>query len=385
MLVTYTAPNRAHHYAYATALARAGCLRAFVSGFSRFSPRAALPEVGDKLVRADHFQNIFLASHKLRVSGVISDELGYLSKIWMDHRSEKTARESDVFLFYNGAGLYTETRLATTNIVRIVEAVNSHVLVQERIIREEHVRLGVPFSGFHRREVARRVEEYESADAVLCPSEFVRQSFIDQGIPEDRLLKVTYGFTLQQSETRPLRDKEKFRVLYVGQISLRKGLRYLFQAFEQLRHPGKELWIVGPMTQRTGIEDLSIPAGACFLGVLKGDALARAYQGCDVFVLPTLEDGFALVMGEALSFGLPVIVTVHSGGADLFQDGVEGFLVPIRDPNSIAQKLQVLADDRDLLHQMSEAAGARAQALGGWETAGKMLVEALASVHKVHS
>ena len=66
-------------------------------------------------------------------------------------------------------------------------------------------------------------------------------------------------------------------MLYVGQISVRKGLRYLFEAFEKLRHPGKELWIVGPRTKVTGIADVTPPEGTKFLGILKGDDLAKAY------------------------------------------------------------------------------------------------------------
>src|SRR5271170_6815009 len=136
MLITYAAPNRSHHYFYAAALARAGCLKKFVCGFSRFSPRAPLPEVGDRLLRADHLQNLYLASLKMRLPSVISDELAYQSKIWIDRLAEHSARESDLFLFYNGAGLHTAGRLQSTGVIRAVEAVNCHVLVQERILRE---------------------------------------------------------------------------------------------------------------------------------------------------------------------------------------------------------------------------------------------------------
>ena len=383
MLVTYTAPNRAHHYAYATALAQAGCLRAFVCGFSRFSPRAPLPELGDRVIRADHVQNLYLASMRLRLPAAVSNELAYLSKILLDQMSERPARESDVFLFYSGAGLRTSARLQHTPTARVVEAVNTHVLVQERILREEHQYLRLPFRRFHGREVARRVREYETADAILCPSGFVKSSFVEQGIPADRVHTVPYGFSLQKSDSDAPPDGDVFRVLYVGQISVRKGLRYLFEAFEKLRHPGKELWIVGPKTKVTGIADVTPPQGTKFLVVLKGDDLAKAYRSCQVFVLPTIEDGLGLVMGEALSFGLPVIATAHSGGADLFQHGTEGVIVPIRDPQAITDKLQLLADDRGLLSRMSAAANARAQSLGGWEAAGSMLVDALASVRKV--
>src|SRR5580698_9930994 len=107
MLVTYVSPNGAHHSIYARALARTGHLRRFVCGLSRFSPRASLPELGDKLLRIDHLQNFYLASLRLNMPGAVSEELTYLSKMWLDRCSQKDALRSDVFLFYSGAGLHT--------------------------------------------------------------------------------------------------------------------------------------------------------------------------------------------------------------------------------------------------------------------------------------
>jgi starch synthase len=379
MKVTYTAPNRSHHYRYALALARANDLHRFVSGFSRFGPGAALPELGDRLLRADEVQNLYLASLRLRLPAPVSGELAHLSKIWLDHRSETSARASDLFLFYSGAGLRTARRVGPAGVVRVVEAVNSHVLVQEEIMREEHRRIGLPPPLFHRRETARRVEEYALADAVLCPSAFVKESFVRMGTPAERIFVVPYGMSPPADAAAappPARD-DIFRVLYVGQISPRKGLRYLFEAFGALRHPRKELVIVGPKGQPTGLEKIAPPEGTRFAGVLKGDELARAYQTATVFVLPSVEEGLALVLGEALASGTPVITTTNSGAADLFETGREGFIVPVRDSAAIQEKLQQLADDPPLRERMSEAARARAKTLEGWDAAGRKLVETL--------
>lgn len=377
MLVTYVAPNRAQHYIYATVLARAGYLQRFVCGFSRFSPRAPLPELGKKLLRVDHLQNCYLASMRLGMPSGVSEELFYRSKIWLDLCSKKDALRSDVFLFYSGTGLHTLGVLKATKAVGIVEAVNSHVLVQEQILREEHERLRLPLQGFHPRDVARRLQEYEQADGIICPSTFARQSFLDQGMSVDRVRTVLFGI-----ESSPLlgpsdRPRDTFRVLFVGQINIRKGLRYLFEAFKKLKHPKKELWIVGPKTEQTGIEDVALPEETRFLGVLKGEELARAYRSCHVFVLPTIEEGLALVIGEAMAHGLPVIATVNSGAADLFSDGSTGFLVPIRSSAAIAEKLQLLADDRDVLEALFARVESRDKESHSWEKTGQRLIETL--------
>lgn len=376
MKVTYNAPNRSHHYRYAAALARAGVLRTFVSGFTRFSSQAALP--GVPLLRADHLQNFYLAALRLHAPARVSEGLAHAAKAWLDRRSTAPALKSDLFLCYSGAGLRTLERLRGTSVVGAVEAVNCHVAVQERLMREEFRRLNLPLTGFPAGEVARRRREYELADAILCPSQFVRDSFIYEGFPADRVHVVPYGIPQPASSlpTVPISDGA-FRVLYVGQLTPRKGVRYLLDAFSRLHHPWKELLVVGPRSEPSGLEGATIPEHVRFAGVLKGDDLARAYAGATVLVLPTLEEGLALVLGEAMAHGTPVIATVNSGGADLFHDGEEGFLVPIRDPAAIADRLQQLADDPALRARMSQAALARFRALGGWEHTDHLLLEAV--------
>ena len=377
MLVTYVAPNGSWHYTYARALAQAGHLRRFVCGFSRFSPRAPLPELGDKLLRVDQVQNFYLASLRLGLPAAISEELTYRSKIWLDLCSTKDALRSDVFLFYSGAGLHTLGALKSSRVLGIVEAVNSHVLVQEQILREEHERLRLPLRGFPPREVARRVREYEQADGIICPSTFARQSFIDQGMEPGRVRTVPFGVAVVSPREPAQRPRDTFRVLFVGQINIRKGLRYLLEAFKNFKHPKKELWIVGPRTGQSGIDDVTLPEETKFLGVLKGEELDRVYRSCHVFVLPTIEEGLALVIGEALAQGLPVIATVNSGAADLFRDGSSGFLVPIRSPEAIAARLQELADSPELLEKLSAETERRDKGRRSWEITCQKLIETL--------
>jgi starch synthase len=377
MLVTYVAPNRAHHYTYAAALARSGHLQRFVCGFSRFSPRAPLPDVADKLLRVDHVQNFYLASMRLGMPSFISEELIFLSKLWLDRCATRDALLSDAFLFYSGTGLRTLRALKATRTVGIVEAVNSHVLTQKEILQEEHDRLSIPLKGFHERDVARRVEEINMADGIICPSTFTQQSFIERGIPADRVRLVPFGIHPPPRLEPSDRPDDVFRVLFVGQINIRKGLRYLFEAFEKFKHPRKELWVVGPKADPTGIEDMTPPEQTKFLGVLKGESLSRAYLDCHVLVLPTLEEGMALVMGEALSHGLPVIATVNSGGTDLLSEGANGFVVAIRSPDAIAEKLQLLADSPELLKNLSNQTGTRDMGIRSWENTVQILVETL--------
>lgn len=355
-------------------------LQAFVSGFPRFSSKSPMPELGSKLIRRDQLQCLFLASLKWPVLPLrVSEALAWSSKVWLDLSSYKAACQSNLFMFYNGCGLHTSRRLRDSGVVRVVEVVNSHVLNQDAILREEHMIAKVPYQGIYHREIATRLEEYEEADWILCPSEFVRRSFLERGFDPSRMVKNPFGFE-RPGVVRPRieqGDDSVFRILYVGSISVRKGLRYLIEAFRQLRHPRKELVLVGPVSRSTGLDSLGVPAGVTFTGVLKGDELAAAYSSASVFVLPAVEEGLALVMAEALSFGLPVIATYNTGAEDLFEDGVEGFIVPIRQPLAICERLEWLADNPERRAAMADAAHVAAEKLAGWRVSGDRLCHSL--------
>ena len=388
MKVVYTAPNRAHHYGYARELHQAGMLKAFVCGFPRYSPRAPLPEIGSALLRVDQLQTLFIASQKLRMPIGFCEELAYLAKVQLDRCSRTPLKDAQVFLFYNGAGLESARWFRQQGGTTVVEAVNSHVLVQEQILAEEHRSLGLPWRPFHPRQVKRRVAEVEEADYILLPSSFVARSFLSKGIPSERLLKVPYpvhkipgagGFERKQGN-----EESVFRVLYVGSVSVRKGLRYLIEAFRRLKHPKKELWIVGPIASPSGIENITLPEGTRLLGQLKGNALQEAYMSATVFCLPSIEEGLALVLSEALHYGLPVIATENTGIEDLTTEGKGSMAVPIRDSAAISHWLNQLAEDRDLLEKKRFEAVEEATRLANQSQTGSRLASALMKTLPVH-
>jgi glycosyltransferase involved in cell wall biosynthesis len=107
------------------------------------------------------------------------------------------------------------------------------------------------------------------------------------------------------------------------------------------------------------------------LGSVANAELRQHYSRASVFVLPSIEDGFGMVIGEAMACGCPVIASVNTGASELIRDAVDGFIVPIRSPELIADRLQLLADDPELRQRMGSASLARMQQLGGWDAYGK--------------
>jgi glycosyltransferase involved in cell wall biosynthesis len=221
--------------------------------------------------------------------------------------------------------------------------------------------------------VAREEQEYAQANAITVPSRFARDSFVESGVDPAKLQVIPYGVDLEHFKPAAPRDAE-FRVLFVGQLGVRKGIGYLLDGFRRAALPGARLVFVGS----PGAETKALLRGNLdsveFTGALSREQVAVQMSRASVMVLPSIEEGLAMVQAQALACGCPVIATVNSGAGDLFDDGKEGFIVPIRDPDAIAAKLTLLYRDRDLLHSMSGAGRQRMERNGGWDRYGAQVI-----------
>jgi glycosyltransferase involved in cell wall biosynthesis len=158
-------------------------------------------------------------------------------------------------------------------------------------------------------------------------------------------------------------------------MSQRKGLGDLFAAMRMLDRRDVELVIMG--TPQAPMEFYSNEfAGFTYEPNRPHAEVLELMLGCDVFCLPSIVEGRALVMQEAMSRGLPLIITPNTGGEDLIEEGVTGFLVPIRRADRIADRIAWFADNRPALCEMSRAAQAKAGQLT-WDAYGKTIADAI--------
>jgi len=212
-------------------------------------------------------------------------------------------------------------------------------------------------------KLARKDQELALADAVIVASAFVRSTLENHQACTAPIYVVPYGSPPPQVEiSQPPAPAEPLRVLFVGSLGQRKGLSYGLDAINALGSCVRLTLIGRPSTSNC------VPLNAAlqqhhWIESLPHAQILEQMRHHDVLLFPTLFDGFGLVITEALSQGLPVISTVHSGAPECLRDGVEGFIVPIRDSLAIAERLQQLAGDRDLLAAMRQACLRRAAEL----------------------
>lgn len=203
-------------------------------------------------------------------------------------------------------------------------------------------------------------QELERADVIVCPSRFVRESMIYNGIPEAKCVLNSYGVDTTVFKPRTV-VPEKTRFICVGTICLRKGHQYLFRAFEKVRAvlPKSELICAGHYYPDFSRERKRWEGTFTQFDHLPHSELAKVLQGATAFVFPSNEEGFARSVIEGMAAGLPIIGTHESGASTLVDDGVEGFIIRSRNVDQLAEAMIKVATDRELNRRMGEAAHAR--------------------------
>jgi glycosyltransferase involved in cell wall biosynthesis len=354
-----------------------GCLRQVICYGNRQT------EVPDKLIKKICFQ-------PAKIFSSLSSRYYYsMKRMWLDWRASHWLQKHDVDIFHG----WTHESLNTLRIARekgiigIVDRGYSHPKFSKRILDEEFEIYGVPRNldscptwlkpyDHWRRELEEACEEFDLADYVFVNSSFCYNTFIDEGFPKDKLVMLPRGFDARRYYTSEKKD-QIFRVIFVGQMLVRKGLKYLLESWNKLSLPNSELLLVGHMMDE--VRSLMAPylrqKNIRHLGFVP-DPVA-AYQSASVFIFPSVDEGSAKVTYEAMACGLPVIVTANAGSLAI--DGEDGFIVPIRSVDALMEKILFFFENPEAMRTMGMT-GRRHIENYTWETYRSSLVERYQSV-----
>jgi glycosyltransferase involved in cell wall biosynthesis len=263
----------------------------------------------------------------------------------------------------------------------VLERPNTHTRYAVDAVRAESERIGVPLppGGEHAHDEAllRREEaEFRAADRLLCPSDFVARTFLDQGYPRSQLVRHIYGF--DDTAYRPRAESRQdgpLRVLFVGYAAVRKGLHFALDA-----------WLRSPASQEGGSFRIAGDMLPAYAGSLAGQLadpsvevlghrgdVADLMRGSDALLLPSIEEGSALVCNEAIGTGcVPVVSDASSGVCRHLENAL---VHPVGDVETLERHITALHRDRDLLDRLR--AGCRRTAPDiTWTAAGTRLLDA---------
>ncbi len=327
---------------------RAGAVRIYSSAprrfFRRLDDAVQLSMVPSVVQTAMHLLPLRLPEAALRTDS------------WLYDRSVAAVlRSCDLFVGWATGSLASGRAARRGGAHFVLDRACPHVDFQQSIIREEAAKTGFRFhpepAWFRDRQLA----EYEEADRILVPSDYTRRSF-SASLQAKTVKAPLFGRCGVPAEARSDRNPV-FTVGVVGGDPLRKGYLYLLQAWKQLALPNARLLI------RSGADFAQFPTLQSLLRGLSNVELLpylpdinAFYRQCDVFVLPSVDDGFGMALFEAMANGVPCIATTHCGSSELLTPGRDGIVVHPFQSAQLAAALLSLYESEDLRRSIGAAA-----------------------------
>jgi glycosyltransferase involved in cell wall biosynthesis len=360
---------RGHAYSYALYLQRRSMLGTLYSS----CPVPLIDPAVRPNLRSFPWLHTSLAVMSRLKMGWIAQRAALPANDFFDRWVASQMKPSDIFMAMSGLGLYARRSARDMGSLCVCDRGSTHIRYQDELLAEEFDRCGLPYTPISKELVLKEEKEYEESDLVVAQSSYAYQSFLTRGFPAGRLAWISPGVDLEMFSPAPRQD-EVFRVLYLGQLGCRKGTRYLLEAMALLNDPKIELVLAGTILPEAQPLLASFAGKFRYAGRPGGKTELRdLYRQASVFALPTIEDGFGLVLNEAMACGLPIIATTNSGGPDLIEDGRQGFIVPIRSAEAFAERIAFLRDHPARLREMSNEALERSRQYS-WDAYGDKVV-----------
>jgi glycosyltransferase involved in cell wall biosynthesis len=263
----------------------------------------------------------------------------------------------DAFTHYSGPGMLFQMHPHPVSIRRILsEELAANPDCAESLQQEWE--LSLPEEDFQH-----LVREIAMASHVLVASSFTRETLVENGVPRSAISVVPYGVDTNRfipDARRRSAPGSKLQLLFVGRINQRKGIKYLLEALRLLNSSEVYLTVCGRVVD--GLELFRSFAGQVEVRPSVSPAeLVAAYQAADMFVFPSVAEGFAQVLLESLSSGLPILSTTRTAAPDLIEEGKQGFIVEPRRPDLIAERIDWALSHRDQVVEMGRQARIQAE------------------------
>lgn len=266
----------------------------------------------------------------------------------------------DVVLSWSGISKEIFQALNRSKTLKILVRGSAHIRIQKRLLEEESIRTGLQIDQPSSWIIEREEEEYRLADTIRVLSTFSYQTFLEAGVSKEKLFLNPSGTPFQrfrpsadiiEARRKRILSKQPLRALFIGSVSFRKGLWDMAAIMQCLK--GKfNFQFVGPILSEAKKFVKSLYGLAKFYPKVSQNKLHLYYEQGDLFIFPTVEDGFPQVLAQAQSNALPILTTTNCSGPDMIQEGKTGWVLPIRNPEALIERLQWCDSHREELAKM---------------------------------
>ncbi len=391
--------GKQHAYRHALALQNRGLLERFITstyyrpdcapdawlsrwtGLDGVLRRRHLDGLAASVRRRPLFELPEVACRAILGNGRLARHLTHVRDAWFDRwvaRRQLRGTTATGYWGFQGSCAESLEAARARGLLAVAEFATGHVVAAERILaaeRERHPEWADSLSnaGFPVWYRRRMEAEPHRADVCVVASTFTRSTLEDAGVPSDRIRLLPLGADVGRIEATSRPKRGPFRILFVGSVGQRKGIKYLLDAYERIRSANTRLVVAGP-TVGSGRAFSEYRSCVEYLGRIDQGRVFAEMARSHVLVLPSLFEGFGLVLVEAMAAGLPVIGSTHSAAPDIVEDGKSGFVLAPDDVEALCDRLTRLAERPALAEEMGRQAARRARAFS-WERHEERLAE----------
>ncbi|KXX72546.1 glycosyltransferase family 4 protein [Flammeovirga sp. SJP92] len=256
----------------------------------------------------------------------------------------KTKIPKNTNVIFSSAGYSYEifTDKQFQNVIKVLDRPSTHTLSNIELKKEAYRYHNSTFTPHKESFVKRELEEYKNANKIMIPSSFVERTFLDNGIKQDKIIKIPYPIGNNKFKNLTKTDSKREKsVLFVGQLSPRKGIQVLLDAFKIIDKKNNEIFlnVVGHRVKDYNV-NFDNYENVKYLGPQKGQALYDIFNTSSLFCLPAYEEGMAFVLSEANYCGLPIIATKNSSIEDFKVNNSKSIIeIPTGDPEVLAENI----------------------------------------------
>ncbi len=290
--------------------------------------------ISKKYVKNFFFKEYLMYLGKLFAKGNLFNKyLILLHNLWQYQVIKLKPKGNIVHFLVHGNCYKVVEKYRKKGIKVIGEVVNVHPTEQERLLKVEYANYDLVYNAAEKHFKNSIIKELGLCDFCLVPSSFVKESLVKNGIDGNKIKVLPYGLdeTEKVKETNIIHRNRKLKLLYIGQVSFRKGVIYLLKANDALAAAGIECetTIVGSISADylPVISRYQNHPNVHFIHHIDNSNIPDLMLQNDVLIVPSIEDGFGVVVAEALSVHLPVIVTENCGASEIVINGKNGFII----------------------------------------------------------
>ena len=380
MKISIIVGGRFHAFNLAEQLDQNNYLKQLITSYPKFYIKKKF-KIDEKLIKSFFLKEIL----QRNFFNKFFDINNYINE-YFDHRAVSCIDfdDLDILVGWSSFSYHSFLKAKDKKCITILERGSTHIEYQNEILKKEYEYLKLKPKLISKKIIEKEKKEYDLADYIMVPTQYAKKTFIDKGFSDNKIVTNHYGVNLEEfSYDRSEKEKNsKFRVIYTGTISVRKGVLYLLDAFYELGLKNSELLLIGEIERDLNhlLKKYKNCKNIIFKDSMSQGNLKKYYNTSDVFVLNSIEDGFGMVILQAMACGLPVITTTNTGGSEVIEDEIDGYIIPIRNKEYLKKKILFFYNNPQRCVQMGMIARDKVTNKFSWASYGKRQIDLYSSL-----